>query len=132
MPQRAFHSTRGWVGLSDNGHVTTDSDDDLGVFLNLSSRMKLTGLNQLWVAGITYIRLQKEFVYLAVVLDSFSRKVVGWSLARTCASRLPITELEQTIVANDRLVLFESFAPLKLFPPQKRLQPDLAEAFRRQ
>ena len=70
--------------------VTTDSDHDLEVFLNLASRMKLTGLNQLWVADITYIRLQKEFVYLAVILDSFSRKVVGWSLDRTFASRLPM------------------------------------------
>jgi transposase InsO family protein len=77
--------------------VTTDSDHDLEVFLNLASRMKLTGLNQLWVADITYIRLQSEFVYLAVILDLFSRKVVGWSLDRTLASRLPITALEQAI-----------------------------------
>jgi len=40
--------------------------------------MKLTGINQLWVADITYIRLKAEFVYLAVILDGFSRKVVGW------------------------------------------------------
>jgi transposase InsO family protein len=77
--------------------VITDSDHDLEVFLNLASRMKLTGLNQLWIADITYIRLQSEFVYLAVILDSFSRKVVGWSLDRTLASRLPITALEQAI-----------------------------------
>lgn len=77
--------------------VTTDSDHDLEVFLNLASRMTLTGLNQLWLADITYIRLQREFVYLAVVLDAFSRKVVGWSLDRTLASRLPITALEQAI-----------------------------------
>ena len=77
--------------------VTTDSDHDLEVFLNLASRMKLTGLNQLWVADITYIRLQREFVYLAVILDSFSRKVVGWFLDRTLATRLPITALEQAI-----------------------------------
>jgi putative transposase len=77
--------------------VTTDSDHELEVFLNLASRMKLTGLNQLWVADITYIRLQSEFVYLAVILDAFSRKVVGWSLDRTLASRLPITALEQAI-----------------------------------
>ena len=57
--------------------VTTDSDHDFEVYLNLASRMKLTGTNQLWVADITYIRLKKEFVYLAVVLDAFSRKVVG-------------------------------------------------------
>ena len=77
--------------------VTTDSDHDLEVFLNLASRMKLTGVNQLWLADITYIRLQREFVYLAVVLDAFSRKVVGWSLDRTLASRLPITALEGAI-----------------------------------
>jgi putative transposase len=77
--------------------VTTDSDHEFEVYLNLASRMKLTGMNQLWVADITYIRLQKEFVYLAVVLDAFSRKVVGWALDRTLASRLPIAALEQAI-----------------------------------
>jgi putative transposase len=77
--------------------VTTDSDHNLEVFLNLASRMRLTGLNQLWVADITYIRLRAEFVYFAVILDSFSRKVVGWSLDRTLATRLPITALEQAI-----------------------------------
>jgi putative transposase len=65
--------------------VTTDSDHRFEVYLNLASRMKLTGINQLWVADITYIRLKKEFVYLAVVLDAFSRKVVGWALDRTLA-----------------------------------------------
>jgi putative transposase len=53
--------------------------------------MKLTGIDQLWVADITYIRLKAEFVYLAVMLDGFSRKVVGWQLDRTLASRLAIT-----------------------------------------
>ena len=65
--------------------VTTDSDHEFEIYLNLASRMKLTGMNQLWVADITYIRLKKEFVYLAVVLDAFSRKVVGWALGpNTC------------------------------------------------
>ena len=77
--------------------VTTDSDHEFEVYLNLASRMKLTGMNQLWVADITYIRLKKEFVYLAVILDVFSRKVVGWALDRTLASRLPIAALEQAI-----------------------------------
>jgi hypothetical protein len=58
--------------------VTTDSKHELEVYLNLANRMKLTGINQLWVADITYIRLKAEFVYLAVILDAFSRKVVGW------------------------------------------------------
>ena len=77
--------------------VTTDSAHELEVFLNLAGRMKLTGINQLWVADITYIRLQREFVYLAVILDAFSRKVVGWTLDRSLASRLAISALEQAI-----------------------------------
>src|SRR5215471_1448719 len=70
--------------------VTTDSDHGLEVYLNLAGRMKLTGIDQLWVADITYIRLQAEFVYFAVVLDGHSRKVVGWAVERTLASRLPL------------------------------------------
>ena len=77
--------------------VTTHSDHRLEVYLNLARRMTLTGIDQLWVADITYIRLKAEFVYLAVILDSFSRKVVGWALDRTLASRLAITALEQAI-----------------------------------
>jgi transposase InsO family protein len=75
--------------------VTTNSTHKLEIYLNLASRMKLTGINQLWVADITYIRLKAEFVYLAVILDGFSRKVVGWALDRTLAIRLTIGALEQ-------------------------------------
>jgi putative transposase len=77
--------------------ITTDSDHELEVYLNLARRMKLTGINQLWVADITYIRLRREFVFLAVILDGFSRKVVGWELERTLAARLPLTALERAI-----------------------------------
>jgi len=70
------------------------------VYLNLARRLKLTGINQLWVADITYIRLKSEFVYLAVILDGFSRKVVGWALERTLATRLTRTALEQAITAR--------------------------------
>ena len=80
--------------------VTTKSDHKLEVYLNLARRMKLTGIDQLWVADITYIRLKTEFVYLAVILDGFSRKVVGWSLERSLASRLAIAALEQAIVVR--------------------------------
>ncbi|HST13101.1 MAG TPA: IS3 family transposase [Terriglobales bacterium] len=80
--------------------VTTKSDHKLEVYLNLARRLKLTGIDQLWVADITYIRLKTEFVYLAVILDGFSRKVVGWSLERTLASRLALVALEQAIVTR--------------------------------
>jgi len=63
--------------------VTTDAAHNLEVFLNLARRMTVTGINQLWVADITYIRLHREFVYLAVILDAFSRRVVGWALDRS-------------------------------------------------
>jgi len=75
--------------------VTTNSNHKLEIYLNLAGRMKLTGINQLWVADITYIRLKAEFVYLAVILDGFSRKVVGWALDRTSAIRLTIGALQQ-------------------------------------
>jgi putative transposase len=77
--------------------VTTNSNHKLEIYLNLAGRMKLTGINQLWVADITYIRLKAEFVYLAVILDGFSRKVVGWALDRTLAMRLTIGALQQAI-----------------------------------
>ena len=60
----------------------------------------MTGINQLWVADITYIRLQSEFVYLAVILDASSRKVVGWALERTMATRLTKSALERAIAAR--------------------------------
>jgi transposase InsO family protein len=75
--------------------VTADSNHELEVYLNLAWRMQLTGMDQLWVADITYIRLRAEFVYLAVILDGFSRKVVGWALERTLTSRLAIAALQQ-------------------------------------
>jgi putative transposase len=77
--------------------VTTDSNHKLEVYLNLARRMKLTGVDQLWVADITYLRLKTEFVYLTVILDAFSRKVVGWALDRTLGNRLTITALERAV-----------------------------------
>jgi putative transposase len=83
--------------------VTTKSNHQLEVYLNLARRAKLTGVDQLWVADITYIRLKTEFVYLAVILDAFSRRVVGWSLDRNLASRLSLTALAQAIAARQPL-----------------------------
>jgi putative transposase len=70
--------------------VTTDSNHALPVYPNLAREMVLTGIDQLWRADITYVRLETEFVYLAVVLDAFSRKVVGWALGRTLEATLAI------------------------------------------
>jgi transposase InsO family protein len=73
--------------------VTTDSNHGRKVYPNLASEMQLDGLNQLWVADITYIRLETEFVYLAVVIDAFSRQVIGWALDRTLEDDLPLQAL---------------------------------------
>jgi transposase InsO family protein len=77
--------------------VTTDSNHTLEIAVNLARRMKLTGVNQLWVADITYIQVWREFVFLAVVLDAFSRKVVGWELSRSLSSGLALRALEKAI-----------------------------------
>lgn len=77
--------------------LTTDSQHSCAVYLNLAARIKETGINQLWVADITYIRLRTEFVFLAVVIDRYSRRAVGWAVERTLAARLVITALERAV-----------------------------------
>ena len=77
--------------------VTTESDHSLEVAVNLARRLNLSGINQLWVADITYIQLWREFVYLAVVLDGFSRKVVGWALSRSLSSWFTVVALKMAI-----------------------------------
>lgn len=77
--------------------VTTKSDHGFTIFPNLARGMILQAPNQLWVADITYIRLHNEFVYLAVILDAFSRRVVGWELDRTLESSLAIRALDHAL-----------------------------------
>ena len=77
--------------------TTTDSRHSHPVYPNLAKGMELTGINQLWVADITYIRLETEFVYLAVVLDAYSRRVVGWSLGPTLEASLAVEALQMAI-----------------------------------
>ena len=78
--------------------VTTDSDHGLPVYPNLARRMTLTGLDQLWVADLTYIRLELEFVYLAVILDAFSRREIGWALDRTLEAELTLQALRMALL----------------------------------
>jgi transposase InsO family protein len=77
--------------------LTTDSRHPYGVFPNLTIDLKLTGVNQLWVSDITYIRLREQFVYLAVILDAYSRKVIGWALGETLEASLAVMALEQAL-----------------------------------
>jgi putative transposase len=77
--------------------VTTDSRHYLPVHPNLARSMTPRAVNQLWVADITYIRLRTEFIYLAVVLDAFSRRVVGWALGRTLEAELALAALRMAL-----------------------------------
>jgi putative transposase len=76
---------------------TTDSNHDLPVYPNLAREMTLTGVNELWIADITYIRLLREFIYLAVILDAFSRRCIGWALERHLKAELAVAALRQAI-----------------------------------
>lgn len=80
--------------------VTTDSKHDLEVSINVARRLTPTAINQLWVADITYVRLGRVDVFLAVVLDAFSRKVIGWNVAPTLASTLPLQALRDAIACR--------------------------------
>lgn len=77
--------------------ATTDSDHGLPTYKNLAKDMVVTRCDQLWVADITYIRLGSEFIYLAMVMDAYSRKVVGWSISRRIDTRLALDALEMAL-----------------------------------
>ena len=77
--------------------VTTDSHHGRKVYPNLARNMVLTDVDQLWVADITYIRLRDEFVFLAVILDAYSRRVIGWALERTLEDDLTLSALRMAL-----------------------------------
>jgi putative transposase len=80
--------------------ATTDSKHGWRVVPNLTHGIVLTGIDQLWVADITYIRMREEFVYLAVVLDAFSRRVIGWALETHLQASLAIAALNMALAAR--------------------------------
>jgi len=73
--------------------LTTDSNHGRKVYPNLAKEMVLTGTDQLWRADITYVRLREEFVFVAVILDAYSRRVIGWALDRTMEEELTLSAL---------------------------------------
>lgn len=81
--------------------ATTDSNHDLPIYPNLLGGREVNGPNEVWVADITYIRISTCFVYLAVVLDLFSRKVVGWAISRNMERSLVISALQEAIKARN-------------------------------
>jgi putative transposase len=77
--------------------LTTNSHHSLPVYPNLVEPLVLSSIDQLWVADITYIRLQMEFVYVAVLLDAFSRRCIGWALQRTLEAALALEALRMAL-----------------------------------
>ncbi len=80
--------------------VTTNSQHGWRVVPNLARSMQPTGIDQLWVADITYVRMREEFAYLAIVLDAFSRRVVGWALETHLQASLAVAALTMAIKAR--------------------------------
>jgi putative transposase len=87
---------RGWV-------KTTDSEHGLRVYPNLlphAGWRQLTGINQAWMADLTYVRLPGGFCYLATLLDGFSRRMVGWNLAEGLDASLTVGALDQALTSR--------------------------------
>lgn len=80
--------------------LTTDSRHCLTIYPNLLPELQLTSINQLWVADITYIRLLREFVYLAVILDAYSRRCIGWALEPFLEAELALEALRQALASR--------------------------------
>jgi putative transposase len=76
---------------------TTDSRHTYAVYPHLAARLVLTAVNQLWVADITYVRLRETFLYLAIVLDAYSRRVIGWELGEDLNANLPLGALNRAL-----------------------------------
>lgn len=103
--------------------VTADSKHNPPVYPNLAGSMTLTGIDQLWFADVIYIRMDMEFVDLAVLLDAFSRRVIGWALDRHLEDDLAIAALE---------LAFRCRAPYSAPKYKRRLRPStvqMAERF---
>ena len=81
--------------------VTTDSNHGRKIYPNLAGEMTLTGVDKLWVADITYVRLQEEFIFLAVILDAYSRRVIGWALDRTMEDDLTLAALRMALAQRN-------------------------------
>lgn len=81
---------------------TTDSNHGEKIYPNLAKTLEVTGINQLWVADITYIQLSKEFVYLAVIIDVFSRRCIGWDLSRNIDTQLTLNALLKALQTRNK------------------------------
>ena len=84
--------------------ATTHSDHDLPIFPNLANGMTIDGPNQLWVADLTYVAILAGFVYVAVILDAWSRRVVGYAISRSIDTRLVGSQAQQLAIKFSRTI----------------------------
>ena len=99
---------------------TTNSDHKLPIYPNLARDLVVSGLNQLWAADITYIRLQHEFVYLAVILDAYSKRVIGWHLDDGLDDFLTLAALRSRSGGTDGRPVF-AYSPSKSLAILRRI-----------
>ena len=90
--------------------ATTDSDHDSPIFPNRAKGVILERPDQLWVADITYVAIARGFVYVAVILDAWSRKVVGYAISRSIDARLTLATLNAAIMSRRRNIRARSDA----------------------
>ena len=96
-----YRRVAAWLAIRRRKFIaTTDSDHPFRAHPNLAESLELTGIDQLWGADITYIRLLQEFVFLAVVWDAYSRKAIGWQWGRNLDTSLPLGALEAAIASR--------------------------------
>ena len=81
--------------------TTTNSKHHNKIYSNLIKDKEITGINQVWCADITYIRILNGFVYLAAIIDIYSRKIVGYAIGKTLSSKLAITALNMAIATRN-------------------------------
>ena len=84
---------------------TTDSEHNLPTYRNLTKDLVITAINQYWAADITYIRLRQEFIYLAVMIDVYSRKCIGWKLGRDIDAKLALAALDMALMNRKNMEL---------------------------
>ena len=83
--------------------VTTNSDHNYNIYPNLIKEIKVTGLNQVWVTDITYVKLPNGFVYLATLMDLFSRRCIGWDLGRSIDTLLTLNALKMALINRKKI-----------------------------
>jgi len=79
---------------------TTDSQHAHRVYPNLAREMKVTDINRLWIADITYVRMTRGFLYLAAILDAYSRRCVGWAISRSLGSEVALAALQMALATR--------------------------------